>query len=215
MKNLIIITVFLVSSLNISGQTIESLYITPTDSAAIDVNVNVIAGYGIGYLNHNYSILTDTIKLTVCYWHDITGVVTELSNIFSVNLQNGSNDYILDLKIFNSSSYDTCDFNALTDSAIMVFSTPVTDSLFLSVPHIENNLSKLVTIYPNPAHDILHIQSEHLKIRSLALYTPSGNKVKPQNKNTKELILSDLSKGIYILRIKTRKGEITKKVLKE
>ena len=215
MKNLIIITVFLVSSLNISGQTIESLYITPTDSAAIDVNVNVIAGYGIGYLNHNYSILTDTIKLTVCYWHDITGVVTELSNIFSVNLQNGSNDYILDLKIFNSSSYDTCDFNALTDSAIMVFTTPVTDTLFLSVPNIESNLNNLVAIYPNPVHDKLYINSDRLKIRSLALYTPSGIKVKSQNKNTKELNLSELSKGVYILKIDTDKGVITKKILKE
>ena len=215
MKNLFIITVFLVSALNISGQSLDNLYITPTDSAAIDVNIDTHAGYGYGYLSHNYSILTDTIKLTVCYWHDITGVVIELSNIFSVNIQNGSNDYILDLKIFNSWSFDTCDFNALTDSAIMAFSTPVTDSLFLSVSHIENNLSKLVAIYPNPVYEILHIESDRLKIRSLALYTPSGIKIKSQYKNNHELILSDLSKGIYILRIKTDKGEITKKVLKE
>ncbi|RLD24438.1 MAG: hypothetical protein DRI54_06100, partial [Bacteroidetes bacterium] len=133
MKNLLIITLILISALNISGQSLDNLYITPTDSAAIDVNIDTHAGYGYGYLSHNYSIFTDTIKLTVCYWFISSTEVIVAHDIVNVNLPSGSNNYTLDLKLFNSTSTDTCDYFAFTDSAIMVFSTPVTDSLFLSV----------------------------------------------------------------------------------
>ena len=215
MKINYLISILLICTLNLSGQFIfiENLNITPTDSAAIDVNLMTLHGYNNSYSNHETSIINDTIYLNVCYHLGISGVITTIYVTIPIELEVDPNQYVLNLTTILSLSGEVCDPYAYGDSAIMAFSTPVTDSLFLSVPTIESNLSNLVTIYPNPAHDILHIQSNRLKIWSLTLYTPSGIKVKSQHENIQELILSDLSKGVYILKINTEQGMITKKFI--
>jgi len=197
------------------GQTIDNLSITPGNLDTININLTTVNANGFGYLSHEYYINNDTINLKVCYFLTIATVYTTIYSTIPIVLAQDTNQYVLDLTIINSYSVELCDYNSITDSTTMAFSTPVTDSLFLSVPTIESNLNGLVTIYPNPVHDILYINSDRLNIRLLTLFAHSGIKVKSQNKNNHELIVSDLSKGIYILKIDTDKGVISKKILKE
>lgn len=57
-----------------------------------------------------------------------------------------------------------------------------------------------VTVYPNPAIDQISINFSN-EIRLLEIIDLSGNRIKSRLGDQKELIISDLESGIYILRI--------------
>lgn len=69
-----------------------------------------------------------------------------------------------------------------------------------------------VKIYPNPTTDFINIQS-NFDINSVEIYSLHGQKVLLVE-NKKRIDISSLSEGIYFLKLKTVKGEITKKVVK-
>ncbi|SFH92515.1 T9SS type A sorting domain-containing protein [Halpernia frigidisoli] len=74
----------------------------------------------------------------------------------------------------------------------------------------KNNLR----ISPNPAVDFVKITTEG-KIENAQIFDASGKLVK-SSKNTSELLnVEDLKKGIYILKVKTDKGEYSTKLMKK
>jgi len=69
-----------------------------------------------------------------------------------------------------------------------------------------------VLIYPNPVADIVHIDSKDL--RSAVLYDMNGKKILESNK--KEINVSQLPKGVYVLRIVTSDNSmVSKKIIKK
>lgn len=75
----------------------------------------------------------------------------------------------------------------------------------------QNNLE--VSLFPNPVLDILNIKTE-TEIKSLEIYTIQGQRVKISNQ--KQLNVSDLAKGIYLVKIQNNENSIlTKKFIKD
>lgn len=70
----------------------------------------------------------------------------------------------------------------------------------------------LVKLYPNPAKNILNISSE-ATIQSIELYDFLGRLIKTETKNNVDV--SKLSKGNYLLKIKTADQELIEKFIKE
>jgi len=73
-----------------------------------------------------------------------------------------------------------------------------------------------VILYPNPASDKFQIKSEKLKVKSIEIFTLQGQVVMnalSQNKNTVELDVSSLSKGIYLVKIQCEKNIVNKKIV--
>ena len=78
----------------------------------------------------------------------------------------------------------------------------------------EFSLSNNISIYPNPTSDIINIEvSNALTVRSLELYNIIGKQVIKSNKVT-NLNLSQLNAGIYMLKVITDSGSLTKKIIK-
>ncbi len=76
------------------------------------------------------------------------------------------------------------------------------------------NLSDLVTIYPNPVKDAFKINSEATKV---AVYDISGRLIKTFKGNfdkNKSYTISDLKPALYLIRITSGQGVLTKKILK-
>jgi hypothetical protein len=72
---------------------------------------------------------------------------------------------------------------------------------------IEETQNLNVNIYPNPAKDIVFIEGE--EIETVALYDLTGNCLRIMDYNTcKEMNVSGLSKGIYVLMLTTNDGHI-------
>lgn len=71
-----------------------------------------------------------------------------------------------------------------------------------------------VSIYPNPATDILYIQSKHIDIRRFEIYNLQGQLVK-QNLNfqNQPIDLSNLSRGVYVINFITKKAVWQEKLM--
>ncbi|MCH7784259.1 MAG: T9SS type A sorting domain-containing protein [Bacteroidetes bacterium] len=80
---------------------------------------------------------------------------------------------------------------------------------------VGDNLSEFVSIYPNPARDVLNIKlPSNIEIISSNLYDISGKdtgvKLVDGTMDT-----SNLARGVYLINIKTSAGTLTEKVIKQ
>lgn len=80
------------------------------------------------------------------------------------------------------------------------------------------NINKLetptISIYPNPAHNIISIESD-LRVSLINIYSIEGKRVLQFN-NKSELDISSLQKGIYLITIELEGGKrLTKRIIKQ
>ena len=80
---------------------------------------------------------------------------------------------------------------------------------------INENLFGNIIIYPNPTDGVLRIESGDLKIESVEIYNTLGKTCLPSQSCGTTINISHLPSGTYFLKLKTNKGELTKKVIKE
>ena len=72
------------------------------------------------------------------------------------------------------------------------------------------------SIYPNPVNNNLNIQSENRDIQIIEIYNLNGKLVLQHKYNLNEAIdVSSLAKGLYVLKVQTEAGSITKKLVKK
>lgn len=77
-----------------------------------------------------------------------------------------------------------------------------------------NTLESLdVQVYPNPFKNSINITTKSI-IKSIKIYNLVGKKLIEKNNNFNFIDLNNISKGIYILKIKTEKGTGIKKIIK-
>lgn len=79
-----------------------------------------------------------------------------------------------------------------------------------AVPEYET----LFEIYPNPVKNNLIINTEET-IEHVAIYNVLGSLVKEQHQNTSNVNVTGIAKGVYVIRIKTNKGEVVKHFVKD
>jgi len=95
---------------------------------------------------------------------------------------------------------------------ILVMTTKDYEDYLLSNTEIEK---KYFSVYPNPATDVINIESENEVFKSVEIYDVNGRLI-PLNTINKEAIdVSSLSSGSYFLKIKSDKGEETHKIIKK
>ncbi|MDY6436769.1 MAG: CotH kinase family protein [Bacteroidales bacterium] len=76
---------------------------------------------------------------------------------------------------------------------------------------VEEIVSNNITVYPNPAKDVVYVKGE---ITGYELYDLIGNKLEQVVGNMEEIRVSDLSSGVYIIRLHTKNGKAsTKKII--
>ena len=83
--------------------------------------------------------------------------------------------------------------------------------------NVVSNYENRFEIYPNPANDILFINAE-VKINEVMIYDVYGRQ--QDNKTTRQqdmtyIDLSNLKSGIYFVKIKTKEGNIVKRIIKQ
>ena len=102
------------------------------------------------------------------------------------------------------------DFNApiITNTV----STEIVENL-----SVENyDLNSNITVYPNPTQDLLKIKtSPSLEVEHAGIFNLQGQKLLSLRKNLESINLENLSSGIYILQLKTNKGNLNLQLIKE
>lgn len=85
-------------------------------------------------------------------------------------------------------------------------------SCFLSIDY---NLKQEITVYPNPATDVLHFKN-HDQIKSITIYDATGKEVKTVSNITgASLDISDLTTGVYLIKLNTKTGYSVRKIVKK
>ena len=75
-------------------------------------------------------------------------------------------------------------------------------------------LAKKIMVYPNPVSYTLSIESK-IPLEKVEIYSILGQKVKEINSNFKSISTSNLSSGVYIVRIHSENGFTSKKIIKK
>jgi hypothetical protein len=70
-----------------------------------------------------------------------------------------------------------------------------------------------IVLYPNPVEDIVHIQSS-AAIEQATIYDLSG-RIVCQVQMTNDISVQDLARGVYVIKIETKKGIEVRKIVKE
>ena len=78
----------------------------------------------------------------------------------------------------------------------------------------EHELQK-IEIYPNPTNSIIHLKSQNNQIIKIEIFNSLGQSIKRTEKNFDTINISDLSNGIYIIKLFTEFGIVNKKIIKE
>jgi hypothetical protein len=74
--------------------------------------------------------------------------------------------------------------------------------------------SKGLFIYPNPADDLLYIESNGIEIRDVKIYTINGTLVSTSQFSQSGIAVSSLATGVYIAEIDTKEGVVKKRWVK-
>jgi Secretion system C-terminal sorting domain/META domain len=72
-----------------------------------------------------------------------------------------------------------------------------------------------ISIYPNPANTTVSIKSQTIKVTKVEFLNSLGQNNKNVDATFENIQISDLSSGIYTLKIFTEKGIIIKKIVKQ
>lgn len=135
----------------------------------------------------------------------------------NISLDTGGHGNIL-LKMKTNSNLTTTDEVGTQANIYFDYNFPVETNEALTSFRVlgidEFGLSE-ITVYPNPANDLVNIQSPS-NIKSVAVYDLQGrliNTVKANQKNT-EVNISHLNTGIYFFSIETEAGTLVKKIIK-
>jgi hypothetical protein len=86
------------------------------------------------------------------------------------------------------------------------------DDIHLSILPVENE--DAVSVYPNPVRDVLYIQSP-AAVEQVSIYNLNGKPVKQTAVSGREVNVSDLAAGVYLIKIKTATGAVVRKIMKE
>ncbi|MBK9639120.1 MAG: T9SS type A sorting domain-containing protein [Bacteroidetes bacterium] len=77
----------------------------------------------------------------------------------------------------------------------------------------ENSTVEDLSIFPNPASDVVYINSKHQILESCLIYSADGRALRSIDTNV--FSISDLPQGIYVVAIKTKQSFVFKKLVKQ
>ena len=188
-----------ISDLDLNNNlNLEILYVGGTQLTEIDVS--------------NHSLLKE-----------FTAVGTSLQYI---NLQNGNNGSVLwHIKINYTNESLICvqvdDPQAVIDGDPPYQYWEIDESIGATITDncgvfsITDNSINNIALYPNPVKNMVQISSNNLQITGIEVYNTLGEKVLSKKGAINLLDVSNLTTGLYLLKIKTEKGELVKKIMKE
>jgi endo-1,3(4)-beta-glucanase len=83
-----------------------------------------------------------------------------------------------------------------------------------SLSIVDESSDTKIVMFPNPVNNKLFIKSQSEDLIKIEIYSVFGNLVKSVSKNLNEINVEDLSSGLYLTKVYTLKGSISKKLIK-
>jgi Secretion system C-terminal sorting domain len=150
--------------------------------------------------------VVQNINLTIGFFP--IGTVTQTTHTYYTSIGSSTEPF------FRDTSF-TVDVPFLGDPQNTNQAQVFTNALTLG---IESNslISNTINFYPNPATNMLNIENKNnLSINSITISDTNGRNVLESKNVTSSIDVSNLSKGIYFVRLANDAGSVTKKLVKE
>ena len=98
-----------------------------------------------------------------------------------------------------------------------VYETGESDCAYITIiiTGIKENIINQIQIYPNPASDLININSD-IELKSIRLYNFTGQIIESKeelNCKSYQLITLHFTRGVYLFRIETQEGIINKRII--
>ncbi len=177
------------------------------DELRVYLKADFSLGYGIcDFLDTCYlNISNDTVLINALY--DISGFHPQVGctsyDTIDYKVPYGNYSLIIDSEIIFVDSVNTIDTINVSSQLFQNLILAINEDLF--VPHM--------ILYPIPAKDVLQLEvSNGLEIERINLINLNGQVVREYRFDFRELDVSFISSGNYILEIITDQGGITKKI---
>ena len=108
--------------------------------------------------------------------------------------------------------YQVTAYNSSCESLPAITSDMEVDYVMINITAIQENAID-AKVFPNPTNGLLNINAEDMM--SVTLFNMMGQKVFEQNVESDEYILdmTDMEKGVYMLKVVSRRGEMTQRIL--
>ncbi|WP_264558949.1 T9SS type A sorting domain-containing protein [Flavobacterium sp. N2270] len=209
---ILLFIIFMFTSFSMKSQNIYTMSVSPNGSNSIDVNLETaIQSTPSFFLSETHTELNGIINLKICYSVGFFLTPILLNNTINIPINNNTN-YTLNIELYRSSNTTTCDYIELTDTATLLFSTPLTGTVTLASDNFELN-KKTIAIFPNPVSEKLYFTNNNLVIDKIEIYNILGKKVRTVNHDFDYILVNDISNGVYFITFQTDHGMITKKIL--
>ncbi|MCG1036984.1 T9SS type A sorting domain-containing protein [Polaribacter sargassicola] len=149
---------------------------------------------------------------------NITELYLSNNKLVSLNLKNGNNT-VLDKLDVTSNPNLTCiqvdDVDAANSKTEWLKDTSANYSTDCSgTLAIDDYLKDNIVIYPNPATSFIEVSLvDGVALKNIEIYNLIGKKVLISDDNL--IKLEKLSKGVYLIKVTTDKGLLTRKIIKE
>jgi hypothetical protein len=93
-----------------------------------------------------------------------------------------------------------------------VWIDPISES---TLSNHEFELANSIVFYPNPTKDVLNIQGDVSKLKSIEVFSILGKRLLEIKENLNEINISKLQSGMYLLRVHTDEASTTFRIMKE
>lgn len=203
----------------------------PADSS-LEVRILAESGYDSGYAP---TYTTAALEASTGHgYNDIADVENAANNLASETIAApGDKDFRTGTLSFNSGSNTSIGIFARgigrpttvpSDGKSYTWSSAkheiridyVTLLLDNSSASVNKVLDAAFSIYPNPASEVVHIESGDYDVTSVEVFDVVGQKISEEKDLTNnQLNVSSLSKGVYIVKINTEAGSLNKRIVIE
>jgi len=188
-------------------------YAWSTGASSPSISVNSTGVYTVT-VTHSCGTLTDAISLDVVpspsVSFDNDSIITSASDALLTPAISGATAYqwsngatTSSLLVTQSGTYTitVMDGNNCSETATIYV------ELNVGIPDI--SLESAITIYPNPASDVVNIRVESIQVKEIAIYSSIGELIKrfDQIEETQQFDTYSLSKGIYFVKVESRNGD--------
>ena len=185
----------------------SSSYCNSSDTLQAVFFQNIFTAWDTYYDNIKYITIFKTTD-----WSQIT--VDELAVYYGLPNDTIFKEYLRTLGVRTYPNNGTNKFAYETILCELQYRNFCTTNCILT--EIENfSNQNIITIYPNPTTGMITIDLEKEKIKTIYIYNTLGTQMQ-QLSNTNTIDITELSKGIYFLKIETKKGSFhVNKMIKE
>ena len=200
------------TSLDVSNNTaLTELYCAFNQLTSLDVSANPALTALTCYTNQLTSLdVSSNNALTelYCFNNQLTSLDVRNGNNISIGVFNATNNPNLTCIFVDDTAYSTANWTGIDPASTFVNNEAECEALSLG----DNAFELDVSIYPNPTDNYLFIEGNKNPI-SISIYNLLGAEVIAKS-NTDKIDVSELSNGVYIIKISDGIGQTDRKFIK-